>query len=360
MQARKLSLLLFAALGVAAVTGIVRFMAHGPERVATASLQSALAGIDRLAAEFPAPGDAPLAFPADHATKPGQFVESWLFAGLVRDDTGEAWGFQLAFERVAVQEEAVSRESEWAVRDVWRARIAVERAGTSAAAGERISRAALGLAGASDAPAAAWVEDWRFELQEPGDRFRLQGAAGGATVDLYVRLPATTPVAFGREPYRGYWWPGLEVAGTLVLDGRESAVTGRAMLDRVWGRGLPVGRGQLALAGLWLEFADGAAYRCEQLRRRAGGGTPLTECSTVAPADPLMVAPRDDGWRVLDGVRYPLQWHVQRGAEVGTLGLRPLSASGAVWLDGTWVGIVVAADDREGWGLLRLSNFAPP
>lgn len=360
MPTRKLSLLLLAALGVAAVTGIVRCMAHAPERGATASLQAALTGIDRLAAEFPAPGDAPPALPADHAPKPGQFAESWLFAGLLRDDAGEAWGFQLAFERVAVQDEAVTRESAWAVRDVWRARLAVERAGTRAAAGERVSRAALGLAGATAAPAAAWVEDWRFELDESGDRFRLQGTVGGTAVALHLRMPATAPVAIGGEPYRGYWWPGLEVTGTLVLEGRESAVRGRAMLDRTWGRGLPVGRGQLALAGLWLELADGAAYRCAQLRRRAGGGTPLTECSGVPPADAFLLAPRDDGWRVLDGIRYPLEWQLQPGTEVGALGLRPLSASGVVWLDGAWTGIVVAAGDREGWGLLQLSNFAPP
>lgn len=359
MPNRKLSLLLLAALVAVAVAVTVRFIDKGAERAAPASLAGALAGVDRLAAEFPAPGDAPLALPADHASKPGQFAESWLFAGLLQDDAGGTWGFQLAFQRVALRPDPVARDSAWATREVWRARLAVEPAGRAALAAERVSRAALSLAGATDSPAAAWIEDWRFDVHESGTRFRLQGAAGGAALDLRVHLPERGPVPVGREPWRGYWWPGLEVDGTLAIDGNLMAVSGRAMLDRLWGRGLPSGRGQLALAGLWLELADGTAYRCEQLRRRAGGGAPLTDCSAVPPAAAPAMVP-DDGWRVLEGIRYPLRWRVQQGRDAAALGLRPLSAAGAVSLDGAWNGIVVLAGDGEGWGLLQLSNFAAP
>lgn len=362
MHNRKLLLLVLAALGAAAVTAAVRFIGNDVEHTAGVSLERALAGIDRLAARFPAPGTAPLALPADHASKPEQFAESWLFAGLLRDEARAAWGFQLAFQRVAVQAEPVPRDSAWATREIWRARLTIEPAGALAVTEERLSRAALGLAGATSHPAAAWIEDWRFDVNESGNRFHLQGAAGGAGLNVSLAVSGRAPVAVERAPYRGYWWPGLEVEGTLLREGRELQVSGRAMLERLWGRGLPAGRGQLALASLWLDSGDGMMFRCEQLRRRAGGGSPLTECSTdpPAPAEALTLAPDDDGWQALDGIRYPLRWRVQQGTDAVPLVLSPLSIAGAVSLDGAWSGIVVVPGDGEGWGLLQLSNFAAP
>jgi len=362
MKNRRQSLLVLAALGAAVMTAAVLIAGDGAERAAPASRESVLAGFDRVAAAFPEPGDAPLALPADHAPKPGQFAESWLFAGLLRDAGGGAWGFQLVFQRVAVQAEALSRDSAWATRQLWRARLVVEPAGARAVAEERLSRAALGLAGATESPAAAWVEGWRFAMDESGDRFHLEGAAGGAGLNLSLALSARAPVAIERPPYRGYWWPGLEARGTLVWQGRELQVSGGAMLERLWGRGLPVGRGQLALATLWLETGDGMSFRCEQLRRRAGGGSPQTECRAAPPAsmDELALAPDDDGWQTLGGVRYPLRWRLRPGADAVPLVLSPLAAADAVSLDGAWSGIMVLPGDGAGWGLLQLSNFAAP
>jgi predicted secreted hydrolase len=362
MQNRKLSLLVLAALCAAAVAASVRFFGNDAERQAPASLEGALNGIERLAGQFPAPGQEPLALPADHASKPGQFAESWLFAGLLRDDAGGAWGFQLVFQRVAVQAEPASRDSAWGTRAIWRARLSIEPAAAPAVADERLSRAALGLAGATQNPAAVWLEDWRFDLGESGDRFRLQAAAGATGLNFILALPQRTPVPIERTPYRGYWYPGLEVGGTLAWEGRELQVSGRAMLERLWGRGLPAGRGQLALATLWLDAGDGTIFRCEQLRRRAGGGSPLTECNTDPPAsaDALTLAPDEGGWQALRGIRYPLRWRVQRGADARPLVLKPLSAAGAVSLDGAWSGIVILPGGGDGWGLLQLSNFAAP
>jgi predicted secreted hydrolase len=362
MQNRKLLLLVLAALCAAAVTVAVRFIGSDAERQVPASLEGALAGIERLAGEFPAPGDEPLALPADHASKPGQFAESWLFAGLLRDDAGGTWGFQLAFQRVAVQAGPASRDSAWAARAIWRARLSIEPAAAAAVAEERLSRAALGLAGATQSPAAVWLEDWRFDADESGDRFRLQAATGTAGLNFSLVPPQRAPVPIERTPYRGYWWPDLEVGGTLVWQGRALQVSGRAMLERLWGRGLPAGRGQLALASLWLDSGDGIYFRCEQLRRRAGDGSPLTECSADPPtsADALTLAPDDGGWQALGGIRYPLRWRVQLGADAVPLVVNPLSAAGAVSLDGAWSGIVIPPGDGKGWGLLQLSNFAAP
>jgi predicted secreted hydrolase len=357
---RLLMLMILVLAGLAAVAvAVLRDRAEPAPRMA---LEQAFEGIDALARQFPAPGEAPLAWPRDHGSKPEQFAEYWLFAGVLEDEAGGRHGFQLAFHRVAVQLESPDRVSSWATRDLYRARFSIEPVGARASGGERLSRAALALAGASEAPAAAWVEDWRFTAEEGQRSFRLEGGSADTAFVLRLSLPDTPPQRIDAQAYRGYWWPGLQVAGQLRIDGRERAVRGNAMLDRLWGRALPVGRGQQALVRLWFEAGDGRAVRCAQLRRRAGGGMPVMEClGSPATVGDIELEPEAGGWEVVAGIRYPLRWTVRLpGGEAATR-IMPLASGHSVWLDRNWSGIVVGgADDTTRWGLLELSNFAPP
>jgi predicted secreted hydrolase len=321
----------------------------------------ALEELDALAGMFPEAGEEPLAWPRDHGAKPEQFAESWLFAGVLRDPDGRRYGFQLAFFRVAVQAEAPTRNSAWATRDVYRARLSIEPAGEPAASEERFSRDALGLAGAASAPARAWVEDWSFAVNDPLGVIELRAMGVDAGLDLRIEPHGTLPTAVDGALYRGYWWPGLSVDGHLLTDGRSVPVTGRAMLDRLWGRALPAGRGQLSLACVWLEPGNGRAIRCEHLQRRGGGGTPLAEClarplGAQAPA----VTPAGDGWRSVAGRRYPLRWEAALSADEPSLRITPLEMRHAVSFDGTWAGVMVVDGSEEAWGLLELSNFSEP
>ena len=345
-----------------AVILTVRWLDDGVEPRPRPPLERALEGLDALARQFPPPGDERLAWPRDHGAKPGQFAESWLFAGVVHDDDGVAYGFQLAFDRVAVQAQPSERESSWAARDIFRARFAIAPATGVARFAERVSRAALGLAGADEAPARAWLEDWEFTLDEQAGGFILRAGDAGAGMVLRLAMPGTPPTALETEIYRGYWWPGLRAEGTLEIDGQSRAVSGGAMLDRLWGRGLPVGRGQLALARLWFDLGGGAALRCEQLRRRAGGGEPITEClgHAIPDIEAIRLEPEEQGWRTLSGVRYPLGWTLGLGAEPQPRQFVPLSAGQPASADGSWSGILVEAGNDARWALLELSNFAAP
>ena len=340
----------------------VRWLGVGIDPVPRPPLERTLEGLDALARQFPPPADEVLAWPRDHGTKPAQFAESWLFAGVLHDDGGIAYGFQLAFYRIAVQAQPLERESGWGARDIYRARFAIEPSAARVRSGERVSRAALGLAGAEEAPAKVWLEDWDFTLDEQSGGFVLRAGDAGAGMVLRLTMPDTAPTGIETGIYRGYWWPGLRAEGTLELDGQRQTVSGRAMLDRLWGRGLPVGGGQLALARLWFDLGDGAALRCEQLRRRAGGGTPQTECLAHAgpDVDAIRLEPEEQGWLTQGGVRYPLGWTLSHGAEARTQQFVPLSAGHPASLGGGWSGILVEAGDDTRWALLELSNFAAP
>ncbi|NGX15376.1 carotenoid 1,2-hydratase [Wenzhouxiangella sp. XN24] len=352
-------LLALLAVGVAVLS--MRMLYDPADDVGAGAPQLSLEGIDRLAARFPRPDDVPLRMPEDHRAKPGQFAEYWLFGGRVTDGAGAVYGFHLAFYRLAVAEKPVERDSAWATRNIYRARFSVEPVGASAQGEERLSRDALGLAGASSGPA-VWLEDWRFTILDDGATLLLESAASDAGMKLRLGRPVEGPLPIESELYRGYWWPGWQVEGMLEIGGESVPVRGDAMLDRLWGQALPVGRGQLALARAWLDLGEKGMLRCAQLRRRAGGGTPLTECISrpSSLAEDIVLAPADDGWRDFGGTRYPLAWTLDAPSleqrRIAPLGDPPPQA------DGGWFGLVAVGEEpvaagESNWGMLELSNF---
>jgi predicted secreted hydrolase len=327
---------------------------------ATAGLT--MAQLESLASAFPEPDDAPLEWPRDHGAKPEQFADAWLFAGLLRDENGRRYGFHLGFWRISLQPETAQRESAWATREFIAASMAIEPEGERGHGGERVSRVALGLAGAARQPARVWLEDWTFALDETGQTFELQAAEGQAGMDLRLSAPEAMPTAVRGIQHRGYWWPGLAVRGTLRMGETSLAVTGQAMLDRLWGRALPAGRGQLALSRLWLELGDGTALRCEQLRRKTGGGTPLGNCLQygIGDREGISIEPADGGWTTFGNVRYPLRWRLRIASREAVLELQPLPGEPAETFAVRWRGTMVVSDRHDSWGLLELSNFAAP
>ena len=327
------------------------------------AFQGSLAGVEAVARAFPAVDDRPLHWPADHAIHPRHFTESWHLAGLLRDGEGRRYGFQLLLQRVALQADGAPRDSAWAAAGVWQGVFSIEPERAARVAAERFSREALGLAGGSagEEAAAAWLEDWRIELAPEAGTGRLLGATDEAVLELSLRLPALAPAATAAEARRGYWWPGLEAAGTLSLAGRTFAVRGSALLERSWGQLPPLGRGQLALARLWTQ-QGGAAVRCEQLRRRGGGGVPLGECTEFPSGRVLAEAAEPVG--VAGGASIenpPLEWALRGPGAETTTRWAPLAEPGVA--GAAWSGIIVPVDAgaaADSWGLLALSNFTAP
>jgi predicted secreted hydrolase len=329
-----------------------------------------LDGLQDIAGTFPEPSSRSLIWPDDHAAHTDQFAEYWLLAGVLETLAGDRYGFQLALFRLNLSAEPVARDSAWASVRIYRGHLLISDATAGRMqAEERYARDALGLSGSSADPPRVWLEDWRIAFDDTG--IRLRASVDDQALNVRIAPEDGDPVPITGPGYRGYWHPGLRVSGKLGRDGQVHAVNGEAMLDRLWGRNLPVGRGQLALSRLWLQWS-GQALRCRQLRRRDGGGTPIGEC-LLRRADGgierferrrMDWRPRDAEWAAPD-TPYPLQWSLKLGGgnpdtPVVSLVIEPwFEAQAPNFALPLWSGIVQPAG-QPGWGLLELSNFAEP
>lgn len=341
-----------------------------PKTSATLSLTALAAAADR----FPAPADRPLRWPADHGAHPEQFGEYWLFAGWLDGPDDRRFGFQLALFRIGLRLDVPQIDSAWASRQLYRAHLVLsDYRSAEVAVEERYSRAALGLSGARHDPIRIWLEDWQVGFDAPTRTFRLQAGLGDRTLTLHLQAGTSVPVALSGPGYRGYWLPRLTATGTLRFAGDTFEVSGGALLDRIWGRALPLGRGQLSLNRLWLQLDDGSVVRCRQLRRREGGGTPIGECLWRDAGNRLsrfdrreMTLVPEATWEDPDsGARYPLNWRLTVPTLRLNLAVTPVLDDQALdFALPLWSG-AVAADGRfgdakiRGRGLLELSNYVP-
>jgi predicted secreted hydrolase len=165
-----------------------------------------------------------------------------------------------------------------------------------------------------------------------------------------------------------YSRPQLAVSGTVTLDGREQAVTGRAWLDHEWSSEyLPPGAKGWDWAGLNLHDgsalmafrmrgADGQAIWAAATFRQAPGRTQALMPDAVA-FEPLRhwISPRT-------GIDYPVEWRLRIGTRL--LLLQPLMddqeldssrSTGAVYWEGA---VRVREDGREiGRGYLEMTGY---
>jgi predicted secreted hydrolase len=280
-----------------------------------------------------------LDLPADHGAHPGFRSELWSVAGNLGAEDGRRFGFRLLFLRLALSPTPPERLSAWASNQVYLADFALtNEADARFRTAERVSRAALGLAGSTSAPARVWVEDWSLTA----DRKRgLELSAGADGVSLSLALsPLKTPLRQGdaqlpgldrQAPLRLYAISRLAASGELTLAGETLAVRGSAWLDRAWGE-VPLPRGQVALDRFALQLEDGRDLLCLRLRRRDGSGTPIPSCVLIAAdgtAQPLRrrevtLEPAEDWASPVDGAVYPVSWRLAVPARRLELSLSPL------------------------------------
>jgi predicted secreted hydrolase len=310
----------------------------------------------------------PLSFPADHGPHEDFRTEWWYYTGNLRTPGGRHVGFQLTFFRVALAPEAESRASAWGTRQLYVGHFALtDTANRRFHAASRVSRAALGLAGAKAAPFRVWVEGWSAEGD--GASARLRASDGDVELDLAVSA-AKPPVLQGdrglsrKGPEPGnaslyYSFTRMPARGVVRVGGEILEVAGEAWMDREWSTSA-LGADVEGWDWFAVQLEDGRELMVYRLRRRDGGLDPFSAGSLVAVDG--TVQRLDAGDVTLEtlghwtsprsGVRYPARWRLTVPSAGLRLELTPRLADQEL-LVGTryWEGAVTAAGSAGPWSV---------
>ena len=320
-----------------------------------------------------------MTFPLDFGAHPGSRTEWWYITGALQSGP-RLWGFQITFFRSAtpLPPDTASRFAATelvfahaAVTDLEQRRLRHD---------QRIARSGFGIAQAEAGDTRVVLRDWRLRREAGSYRAVADSEAAGFAFEL--ALAPTQPVLLqgeagvsrkGPEPEHAshyYSEPQLAVQGTLSLDGRSAAVTGRAWLDHEWsGAYLP----PQAVGWDWIgmNLDDGSALMAFRMRRSDGstlhaGGSlrrPGQPPRNFEPAEVVFTPGRL--WdSPASKARYPVRWTLETPAGRHTVSalldaqeLDSRGSTGAIY----WEGLSELLDDagqRVGRGYLEMTGYA--
>jgi predicted secreted hydrolase len=133
-------------------------------------------------------------FPRDHYSHDDFRTEWWYYTGHLRTKGGEEYGYQLTFFRSGLAE-ARANPSRWAAKNLYLAHFAIsDIARKDFRYFERVNRAAMGQAGASEQEFRVWVGDWA--ASGAGTAQRLTAKEDTFAVNL-VLLAQKPPIIHG-------------------------------------------------------------------------------------------------------------------------------------------------------------------
>jgi predicted secreted hydrolase len=297
----------------------------------------------------------PLQFPRDQGPHPGFRQEWWYFTGNLDSADGERFGFELTIFRFALTPTSPQHltltsshdaaGSLWHTRQIYLGHFAVsDVAKQRFRFAMRLSRGALGLAGAQADPFRVWVGNWKIgqaagpgptsgKALQPAATWQLQAAGNGYALSLRAR-PLMAPVLNGDrglsrksgEPDNATYYysiPRVAVAGTVIRGGKTLRVRGLAWLDREWGSG-SLGPQEKGWDWFGLQLADGSCVMFYSLRDQSGVQDPYSAGTWVDPEGRARALHHGDVrvqvlgyWTDANGARYPSRWRL----DVPTLGL---------------------------------------
>ena len=271
-----------------------------------------------------------LTFPADHGAHPAFRTEWWYTTGLLADDGGHRFGFELTFFRQGIDPASPAPgSSRLRARQVLAAHLAVvDVSHRRTRFAERVARAAGGLAAAAEGDLDVFVDTWEMR-RLPTGVLVLEAADRDSGIAVSLELEPEKPLVLegdgavsrkGPEPGNASAYVSftrLAARGRLTLDGRERFVRGEAWFDHEWGTTELAG-GTVGWDWLGLRLEDGRELMAYRLRRADGSAAPESAGTIVGrdgtprhlAANELTVEPIS-WWRSpRTGARYPARFRV--------------------------------------------------
>ncbi|MBX3170612.1 MAG: carotenoid 1,2-hydratase [Candidatus Eremiobacteraeota bacterium] len=265
-------------------------------------------------------------FPQDHGPHDEFLSEWWYFTGNLED-----FGYELTLFRQATEKPVdwlIPRTSQWASKHSMMGHFAIsDLRGGKFYQFEKLSRVALGLAGAGQPPRLAWVEGWLIDMPSP-HQFEIRAAAEGCSLKLSMSS-LKAPVLQGEAGYSrkgdrpeesSYYYSltRLRTQGEIQVPSGSYSVRGNSWMDREWST-QPLGPEMAGWDWFALQLDDGCELMFYQLRDKQGRSSRWSAGSWVAADGKVTRLQRDDlklevtaHWRSpVDGAEYPAGWNIQ-------------------------------------------------
>lgn len=311
-----------------------------------------------------------LQFPADHGPHPAFRIEWWYLTANLKGEDGQDYGIQWTLFRSAL---APEEKPGWEDPQIWMAHAALTTAAKHYAV-EKFARGGVGQAGVVPTPFSAWIDNWQMTSVAGDDADPLSTldlSAGTADFTYALRLDANGPlVLHGDEGYSvkseqgqaSYYYsqPFYTVRGTLKIDGKTVAVTGRAWLDREWSS-QPLSAGQTGWDWFSLHLDGGEKLMAFRLRDQGEGFTSATWIGKdgtpeAQPPGVLKLSPLDTA--DVAGRKIPVRWRVElpsKGLDITTRPLNPQSWMGLSF--SYWEGPIFFEGSHSGDGYLEMTGY---
>lgn len=268
-------------------------------------------------------------FPQDHFSHPEYRIEWWYLTGNLEAETGNQYGYQITFFRTALKPGSPQRSSRWASHQIWMAHLAVSDINQQKHyQSQRLSRAAIGLAGIQQQPFKIWLEDWQIIATGQGDfPWHIVAKDKQVEIDLLVN-PLKSVVLQGdrglsqksSQPGNAsyyYSFTRLKTTGTITVNGAEHKVNGLSWLDREWSTSA-LGKNQSGWDWFSLQFNSGEELMYYQLRDKTGKSDRNSQGKWVKTNGETINLKRQDVklvaidyWQAESGGKYPVKWRLR-------------------------------------------------
>ncbi len=310
----------------------------------------------------------PISLPADEASHTDP-VEWWYYSGIMQDEGGNDYGFHFVIFQVTNPETGdAGYMSHASVFDVEE--------------GLREQSVRFGV-GAQPQPTAGFdfsIADWTLSGDDGTHSFAATTDTFGFNLTVETTKPAVLHNKTGYlEALNGwtyyYSWTGMDLRGTLTVNGQELDVTGEAWMDHQWGdfvvSGYPSG-------WQWFAVSMDNNYELMVAEARESDGQVITYSTLVEPSGATThIDGEDITIEVLDtwtsphtGGEYPAGWRITIPAHEISMTLTPLMADqeftlafppNTIYWEGlTATDITFSGEPVDGSAYVELVGYAPP
>ena len=328
-------------------------------------------------------------FPRDHGSHDGFRTEWWYYTGNLTTKDGRPFGYQLTFFRRAIPlDEVETLPSRWSITQLYLAHFAVTDLTTHRFRyAERLSRAALGKAGADIDRLHVWIDRWRAETVETDGSASQNLEASDGDVGIALVVAPEKPVIIhgadgisrkGRQSGQAshyYSLTRLATTGRIIIGEESFDVTGTSWMDHEFGSA-DLSPELVGWDWFSLQLADRTELMLYRLRRNDGSADAVSSGTFIDPegrshplsVDEFALEPISYWTSPLSHARYPQRWRLSIPSRELSLELAPRMPEQELRTDRStqityWEGAIEsrgtsAGKPISGFGYMELTGYA--